>query len=101
MTDIDPMIFLVLAVIAMGIALIYLARLSRQKNQELRQEERDQRAEGAQVQTAGYNKSIVSFAFGSLSKLEAALGKILAIGVIIFVIATLLFIVVAILRNAI
>ena len=97
MPNVDPIVFLVLAVIAFGIALIYLARLSNQKNQALRAAGRDRRLGTFH----GLHEALNGHFFGSLAKWEASLGKFLAFAVIIFVVSFLGFAAYAVIKNAI
>jgi len=91
------MLFLVLAVIALGIALIYLAKVSRQKNQTLRKEDRDQR----QGLFDGPFAALEGLLFGSLSKFETAFGKLLALAAIFLVVSLLGFTAFVLIKNAI
>jgi hypothetical protein len=91
----DPIILLALAVISGGVALVYTARLSRQKNEELRRREIDWKTAAVKGPSdlGEYTKGLY---FGSQPKLVEKIGRFLVVAVIVFVLGSLLLIGVAI-----
>ncbi len=81
-----PIIFIFILIPLLGFGMFKAARWSRMKNEELKAKQEDSQDQALKDmhQRNNVKGSIIKFYTSSISKPEAFIGKVLAVGVIIF-----------------